>query len=132
VSDPDVIRGALLFEDSYLFLMFASAVLVAATGLLLVNRLQKRALLTGAPVTCVREHPARRHIVGSPLFGSGWAIAAACLGPSLTQIGEGIAWAAFTAVGMIAGVYLFVRGGAAETEPQADMRAPDVVLGYRR
>ena len=29
MSDPDVIRGALLFQEAYLFLFFASAVLDA-------------------------------------------------------------------------------------------------------
>jgi hypothetical protein len=33
LMSPDVIRQALLFESSYLFLLFASAVLVAAVGL---------------------------------------------------------------------------------------------------
>ena len=38
MTSPDVIRSALLFEDSYLFLFFASAVATAAIGLALLRR----------------------------------------------------------------------------------------------
>ena len=47
MSDPDVIRGALLLEESYLFLFFASAVLVATVGTWLLRCAARRALLTG-------------------------------------------------------------------------------------
>src|SRR5919202_5728214 len=87
MSDPSVIRQALLFERAYLFLMFASAVLVAVVGLEILRRRQPRALLTGAPVTCARERPRRRHVVGSVLFGLGWGLADACPGPIATQVG---------------------------------------------
>src|SRR6202034_2294556 len=89
MTSPDVIRQALLFERSYLFLFFASAVLVATVGLAVLRRLQPRALLTGAPVQIQRERPARRHIVGAVLFGLGWGIADACPGPIATQVGQG-------------------------------------------
>ena len=131
MSDPDVIRGALLFDDSYLFLMFASAVIVAAAGLRLLRRTQRRALLTGAPLTCAVERPARRHVAGSVLFGAGWGIAGACPGPILTQIGQGVPWALLTAVGMVAGVYLFLRRHQPETEPAADATTSDVTLAYQ-
>jgi uncharacterized membrane protein YedE/YeeE len=115
MSNPDVIRKALLFEDSYLFLMFASAVAVAMAGQELLRRRRGEAL--------VRERPHRRHVVGSLLFGIGWGVADACPGPIATQVGQGIVWAAFTFAGAVAGVYLFQRRGAAETEPPADVTA---------
>jgi uncharacterized protein len=112
MSDPDVIREALLFDDAYLFLMFASAVAVAMAGQELLRRRR------GQPL--VRERPGRRHVVGSVLFGIGWGVADACPGPIATQVGQGIAWSLFTLAGALAGVYLFLRRGAAETEPPAD------------
>ena len=120
MSDPAVIRDALLFGDSYLYLMFASALAVAVGGQRLLRQAQARALLTHEPLTYPRERPARRHIVGSVVFGLGWAIADSCPGPIATQVGAGIPWALFTMAGVIAGVYLFLRRGAAETEPAAD------------
>jgi uncharacterized membrane protein YedE/YeeE len=119
MSSPDVIREALLFEGSYLFLFFASAVLIATLGLRLLRRLRARALLTGAPIAWAPERLQRRHVVGSAVFGAGWGIADACPGPILTQVGQGIPWALFTFAGAAGGVYLFLRRSE-ETEPAAD------------
>jgi uncharacterized membrane protein YedE/YeeE len=122
MSSPDVIREALLFEDSYLFLFFASAVLVATIGQRLLRRLRARALLTGAPISWTAQRLERRHVVGSVVFGVGWGVANACPGPILTHLGQGIAWGLFTFIGAAGGVYLFLRR-AEETEPAADAPA---------
>ena len=98
MSSPEVIRKALLFEQSYLFLFMFSAIATAMLGTRLVSRT--------APL---RERPQRRHIVGSLIFGLGWGIADACPGPVLTQVGQGIGWSLFTLAGVIAGVYAFQR-----------------------
>ena len=47
MSSPDVIRGALLLEQSYLFLFFASAVLVATAGTELLRRRARASPSTG-------------------------------------------------------------------------------------
>lgn len=117
LSDPAVVRQALLFESSYLFLFFASAVATAAIGLALVKRYQARALLTGAPMGWTRDRPERRHVVGSLIFGLGWGVSGVCPGPIATQIGQGVPWAAFTLAGAVAGVYLYLRAARPETEP---------------
>jgi hypothetical protein len=120
MTSPDVIRGALLFEQSYLFLFFAAAVFTATAGTWLLRRIGFRALLTGQPVSWAKEPPVRRHIVGSLIFGLGWGIADACPGPIATQIGQGIAWALWTLAGVIIGVVLFLRRHEPETEPATD------------
>jgi uncharacterized membrane protein YedE/YeeE len=121
---PDVIRGALLFEQSYLFLMFASAVATAWIGTALLRRGERRqALVSGGRLTFARERVERRHIVGALLFGLGWGIADACPGPIAAQIGQGVPWAVFTLAGMLGGIWLYLRRGAAETEPAADTGA---------
>ena len=120
LSSPDVIRDALLFKDSYLYFLFASAVVVAALGLALLRRAERRALLADARITCEPEKPARRHYVGAAVFGLGWGIADACPGPIANQVGQGIAWSLFTFAGVVIGVYLFVRREQPETEPATD------------
>ncbi|MET0558145.1 MAG: DUF6691 family protein [Solirubrobacterales bacterium] len=118
MSDPDVIRGALLLEQSYLFLFFASAVAVASAGTALLRRYARRALLDDVPLAFSRQRPQRRHVVGSLVFGVGWGVADACPGPIATQIGQGIPWAAFTLAGVLIGVAVFLRTAATgETEP---------------
>jgi uncharacterized membrane protein YedE/YeeE len=122
MSSPDVIRGALLFEHSYLFLFFASAVGTASAGLALLRRRERRALLIDTPLVWTRDSPARRHIIGSLVFGIGWGVADACPGPIATQIGQGIGWSVFTLVGTVAGVYLFLQRSMPETEPALDVK----------
>jgi hypothetical protein len=111
MTSPDVIRAALLFEDSYLFLFFASAVATAALGLALLRR-AGRVAWTPEPIE-------RRHVTGSLIFGIGWGVADACPGPIMTQIGQGIAWGVPLLAGVLLGVYVFVRRGE-ETEPASD------------
>lgn len=120
MTSPVVIRQALLFQRSYLFLFFASAVLVAAVGLALLRRAGTRALVTKTPLRWTRERPARRHVVGSLVFGLGWGIADACPGPIATQAGQGIGWGLWTLAGVVIGVYLFLRRDQPETEPASD------------
>src|ERR1700744_4051477 len=104
MSSPDVFRGALLFQHSYLFLFFASAVGTASLGLALLRRGEHRALPIDTPLVWTRDPTARRHIIGSLLFGIGWGVADACPGPIATQIGQGIGWAVFTLAGTVGGV----------------------------
>lgn len=120
MADPDVIRNALLVSQSYMFLFMASAVGTAAIGLALLRRGERRALLVDVPIRVTREQPARRHVVGSVIFGIGWAVSDACPGPVASQIGQGVGWAVFTLVGVVAGVYLFLRRSQVETEPAVD------------
>ncbi|MEA2473255.1 MAG: uncharacterized protein QOE06_1170 [Thermoleophilaceae bacterium] len=114
---PDVIRDALLFHDPYLFLFFGSAVATAAVGTRLLRRVRSRALLVDAPLHWSPERVERRHVAGALIFGTGWGVAEACPGPVLAQVGQGIGWGAITLAGVVAGVWLHLRQGAAETEP---------------
>ena len=109
MSSPEVIRGALLLEDSYLFLMFASAVATAFIGLRVLRALRPRALLTGEQVAWSVEGPQRRNVTGSVLFGVGWALSGACPGPVATQLGQGIGWSLFTIAGIAIGIVLYKR-----------------------
>ena len=120
MSDPQVVREALLFEDGYLFAFFASAVLTATAGQHLVRRFQRRALLSGDPIGWRSDAPRRRHIAGSLIFGLGWGVTGVCPGPLATQLGQGVPWALFTLVGVVGGVILFMRRRLPETEPAAD------------
>ena len=78
MTSPEIIREGLLFQDPYLFLFFAGAMLTALVGLRILRVRAPRALLTGATVRWEIVQPERRHVVGSVLFGIGWGIAGAC------------------------------------------------------
>jgi uncharacterized membrane protein YedE/YeeE len=119
MTSPDVIREALLFKQSYLFLFFASAVGTSALGLWLLSRRERRALLVDKKLTWPRDRIERRHVTGALIFGLGWGVADACPGPIATQVGQGIGWGAITLCGVAVGVYAFLRRGSRETEPAA-------------
>jgi hypothetical protein len=128
MSSPEVIRDALLFHEAYLFLFFASAVAVSFVGLRIVRALRTRAVLVDKPVAWPVDRPQRRHLVGSVIFGTGWAIAGACPAPIATQLGQGAWWGVCTAVGLVAGIALYLRRqshatAAVEAPPSADTRA---------
>jgi uncharacterized membrane protein YedE/YeeE len=131
MTSPNVIRQALLFQRSYLFLFFASAVLVAAVGQAILRRARVHAILTPVPIDWVRERVQRRHIAGSLLFGLGWGISDACPGPIATQIGQGILWSLPLAAGVVIGVHLFLRRSEPDTEPATEpaRSAPRAVAG---
>ena len=109
MTSPVVIRQALLFEKSYLFLFFASAVATAMIGQRVLRVVQVRAVLTGEPISWEAAKPQRRHVVGSVLFGIGWGIADVCPGPVATQLGQGIAWSLVTLLGITIGIELYRR-----------------------
>ena len=116
MSSPEVLREALLLENAYLYLFFASAVATATVGLWLLRRARVRAVLTGEPVGWAREAPRRDHVVGSLIFGLGWGVADACPGPIATQVGQGVLWSLFTITGLIGGIVLAQRAGASARE----------------
>ncbi len=112
MTNPDVLRDGLLFRDAYLMLFFASALGTAFIGLRVLKVLQARALLTGEPVAWTTVRPERRHVVGSVLFGVGWAVADVCPGPIAAQLGQGVPWALATLAGLVLGLRYFSRRSA--------------------
>jgi uncharacterized membrane protein YedE/YeeE len=113
MTDPEVLRDGLLFRDAYLMLFFASALATAFVGLRVLKVLKARTLLTDEPVAWTTVKPERRHVVGSVLFGVGWAVAAVCPGPIAAQLGQGVPWALATLAGLVLGLRLFSRRSAA-------------------
>ena len=92
MSDPDAIRRMLLLEEAYFFLIFFAAIPVAFVGTRLVRRGVRTSLLTREPISWQTARPERRHVVGSVVFGAGWAISSSCPGPIAAQLGQGIGW----------------------------------------
>jgi uncharacterized protein len=109
MTNPDVLRDGLLFKDAYLMLFFASALATAFVGLRILKLRESRALLTGERVSWTTVKPQRRHVVGSVLFGVGWATADVCPGPIAAQLGQGVPWALATLAGLVLGLLAFSR-----------------------
>ena len=109
MNDPDVIRRMMLLQSFYLYEVFALAVAVGLAGSLLLPRLARRAVVTGEALIWERPRPQRRHVVGSIIFGCGWALASSCPGPIATQLAGGLWWSGFTIAGIAAGIGIFLR-----------------------
>ncbi|HSS58936.1 MAG TPA: DUF6691 family protein [Solirubrobacteraceae bacterium] len=131
MSSPEVLREALLLDNAYLSLFFASAVATATLGLWLLRRARMRAVLTGEPVGWVRQAPRRNHVVGSLIFGLGWGVADACPGPIATQVGQGVMWSLFTITGVVGGIVLAQRASASAREHAAGEQVDALGSGGR-
>ena len=107
LTDPDTIHDMLRLRDAYVFLMMGAAVAVGFAGVKLLTRRPRRAAVTGEPIAVRTDAIERRHVVGSAMFGLGWAIADTCPGPVAAQLGQGLPWALCTAAGITGGVLLF-------------------------
>ena len=104
MNEPDAIRRMMLLQSFYLYKVFAVGVLVGLTGSLVIRRLRPRALVTRQPIAWEPVRPERRHVVGSLVFGCGWAISSSCPGPIATQVASGLWWSGFTIVGIAGGI----------------------------
>lgn len=109
--------------------MFVSAVAVGFVGLRALRGSGFRALVTRDLVTWTTKPPRQRHVVGSILFGTGWAVADACPGPVAAQLGYASLWSVCTAAGAVAGIVLYLRREEAKA---ARVTAPAETLAFAR
>lgn len=109
MTDPDVIRSMLLLEDAYLYFVMFSAIGTAFLGVRVLRSLRVRALVTRRSVGWTVARPERRHVEGSLVFGTGWALSSSCPGPIAAQLGQGMAWSAATITGIAIGIVLCGR-----------------------
>lgn len=85
------IEEALRFKGPYLYLVFASALAVAAPGFALLERRRARAF-TGEAISLPPKVLGRgvRYIAGGAIFGVGWGILGVCPGPLFALVGAGV------------------------------------------
>jgi uncharacterized membrane protein YedE/YeeE len=84
-----------------------AAVPVAFVGSRLVRRALRTSVVTREAITWQTARPQRRHVVGSVVFGVGWAVSSSCPGPIAAQLGRGMLWSLFTIAGIVVGIVLY-------------------------
>ena len=104
MTDPETFHRMLALRSAEIYLLMGAAVAVAFTGSRLLRG--RRTLLAGDRIEWTATRPTRSHIVGSVLFGVGWAVSDACPGPVAAQLGGGRVLAIALAAGIVAGVAL--------------------------
>ena len=127
LTDPEVIRKMLLLREAHVFFLMGSAVLVAGVGARVLRRLGARAFVTGERIAWSTDRVAPKHVIGSVLFGAGWAVAGTCPGPVAAMIGEGRLAGLAVAIGLGIGVTAqaaFSRAGNARPADEAASAAP--------
>lgn len=102
LHEYDVIHRMLLLQEMDVFLLMASAIAVAAPSLLVLQRLGLRTPLAG-PLHVPRLAATRSTILGSVVFGSGWAIAGTCPGPAIAMVATGSLPGIFVMAGIVVG-----------------------------
>lgn len=88
-----------IFADLRMFLTFAGAVGITMLGFAILTRGDR----------IPRKLYSKGTMLGSVLFGVGWAISGACPSIALVQLGEGRLAAAFTVMGILLGVWMYRR-----------------------
>ena len=97
-TDYGELHRMFVFADLRMFLVFLGAVLVTGLGTALLGRWR----------SLPHKGIHRGVVIGGVLFGLGWAIAGACPGAALAQLGEGKLTALVTLAGIAMGTALFV------------------------
>ena len=96
------------FESFHMYGIFMTAIPVGALGLLLIRRFGVKTV-NGETI----EKPTKPYhhgvIIGSLIFGFGWALTGACPGPLYAQIGAGTLVTIVTLASALAGTWTFGR-----------------------
>jgi uncharacterized membrane protein YedE/YeeE len=118
LTDYEVIHGMLRLRDLQPYGVLGSAVAVAAPSLWFLRRIGWITPL-GGPLAISRTGIERRHILGSVVFGAGWAVAGACPGPAIALVGSGRLLGLAVIAGLFLGIMLRDRVAArAVTQPR--------------
>jgi uncharacterized membrane protein YedE/YeeE len=94
------------FESFHMFGIFMTAIPVGAFGLLLLRKTNAKTL-DGESIEVPVKKYHRGVILGSLIFGFGWALTGACPGPLYAQIGAGSLVTIVTLLSAIAGTWTY-------------------------
>jgi uncharacterized membrane protein YedE/YeeE len=94
------------FESFHMYGIFMTAVPVAALCLIILRRMQLKTF-SGDQIEMPTKVYHHGLIIGSLIFGYGWAMTGACPGPLYAQIGSGYTATIMTLVAALAGTWVF-------------------------
>lgn len=100
------INEMFLFQDAYMYLVIASAIVVGIISLFIIRRFGTKSV-DGQPLIIQKKPINKGTVIGGIIFGLGWAITGACPGPIYAQIGSGTYLAIVTFLAALTGAYLY-------------------------
>ncbi|MEZ6134598.1 MAG: DUF6691 family protein [Pirellulaceae bacterium] len=100
------IHDMFLFREAHMYLIISVAIGVAMFSMLIIKRFEVKSL-DGKKITYEPKPYHTGVIIGSMMFGAGWAITGACPGPIYAQIGSGEWMALLTLAGAMLGMFSY-------------------------
>ncbi len=94
------------FESFHMFGIFMTAISTGALSLFIIRKLKLKTA-TGEEVEMPKKEYHHGVIIGSLLFGFGWALTGACPGPIYAQIGSGFLVTTFTLLAALFGTWCY-------------------------
>ena len=94
------------FESFHMFGIFMTAIPTGAFGLFLIRRFKLKSI-EGETIDMPEKKYHHGVILGSLIFGFGWALTGACPGPLYAQIGSGFLVTIVTLLSAIAGTWTY-------------------------
>lgn len=94
------------FESFHMYGIFMTAVPVGALSLIIIKSLKLKTF-HGEPIAMPVKEYHHGIIIGSLIFGFGWAMTGACPGPLYAQIGSGSTVTIATLLAAILGTWVF-------------------------
>ena len=115
LGDYRTIHEGLLLQDAYIYLLMASTVATAATGVALLRRGGRTAY--GGPLVLPRGQVRRKTVAGAAVFGVGFGVGATCPAITIAMVATGGLYGGVVLAGLLAGLWL--RGVVEErSEPE--------------
>jgi|SRR6478609_1069004 len=94
------------FEAFQMFGIFMTAIPVGALSLFIIRKLKLRSV-DGEQIEMPKKVYSHGMVIGSLIFGFGWALTGACPGPLYAQIGSGSLVTIVTLLSAIAGTWTY-------------------------
>lgn len=93
-------------QSFHMYGVISSAITVGLISVLLIKKFNIKTL-SGEPISIVTKEYNKGTIIGSLIFGIGWAITGACPGPIYAQIGSGFMSVTVTLISAILGTWFY-------------------------
>ena len=94
------------FQGFQMYGIFMTAIPTGAITFFIIKKFKIKTL-DGEPIKIIKKKFNPGVIIGSILFGIGWALTGTCPGPIYVQIGSGLTIAILTLLSALAGTWVF-------------------------